>query len=255
VSILVVYLISGVVVSYIPQFQAAIDNGGVTNITPLLVMCAASILIFFLAWKAPTIASSIMSGTTSVNTSDMASFGMTMVAAGAASAAGGLAAVQGAATGGMAAARGAVKGYDFAKGLMGGGAGSISEAGGGGMTQDSLGGMPGGGTGSNGKPSAADSARQNLALLGGAPSGMVLDPGFDNSDFGSDSGAGDASSASIGGQGNSGSGSAPKDEDKKPSLVSRAKSIAQNTQQQANMVKDWIPDAQNGGTLHIDHKE
>jgi type IV secretion system protein TrbL len=260
---LVIYLIAGVVVTYIPSFQAALTNGGITNITPLLVMVGAAFLISFLAWKAPTIASAIMNGTTSVNSSDMASFGMSMAAAGAAAAAGTVGAAQGAASVAKGAAGMAGKGIDVAKSLfggLGGGAGSISAAGGGGgMNRDSLGGMPGGNASSSGKPSATDSQRAASELLGGFGGGNVpVNPSFDNSDFGSGSGSGDASSASIGEQASGGNGSAPAGGEKKPSFASRAaeatKSMAQDTQRRADKVKDWIPDAQNGGTLHIDHK-
>lgn len=62
VNILVIYLIAGVVTSFIPGFQAAIDGASLTNIAPVLTIFGAGFLILLLAFKAPSIASAIMSG-------------------------------------------------------------------------------------------------------------------------------------------------------------------------------------------------
>lgn len=75
VKIFVIYLIAGVVTSFIPDFKSALENSGLDNMAPVLGMLAAAILILFLGFFAPSIASAIMGGTNSMSANEMAGFG------------------------------------------------------------------------------------------------------------------------------------------------------------------------------------
>ncbi|MDR5791722.1 P-type conjugative transfer protein TrbL [Caballeronia sp. LP003] len=90
-KIFVIYLIAGIVTKFIPEFKAAITNGGLDNMGPLLGMLAASILILFLSFFAPSVASAIMSGTNSMSANEMAGFAATVGGAAAMAGAGAIA--------------------------------------------------------------------------------------------------------------------------------------------------------------------
>ncbi|WP_178391883.1 P-type conjugative transfer protein TrbL [Caballeronia sordidicola] len=86
VKIFVIYLVAGVVTEFIPEFKAIIKSGGAQNMAPLLGMCASGIVILFLAFFAPSIASAIMGGTASINGNELAGFGASVAAGGVAAA-------------------------------------------------------------------------------------------------------------------------------------------------------------------------
>ncbi|WP_434716385.1 P-type conjugative transfer protein TrbL [Paraburkholderia sp. A3RO-2L] len=75
VKIFVIYVIAGVVSSFVPQFQASINESTTGNMGPLLALMAAGVLILFLGFFAPSVASAIMGGTSSMSANEMAAFG------------------------------------------------------------------------------------------------------------------------------------------------------------------------------------
>lgn len=166
VKIFVIYLIAGVVSSFVPTFMASITAASTGNAGPILGMCAYGILILFLAFFAPSVASSIMGGTTSMNGNEMAGFGMAVggaVAGGAAMAFGGVA---GAAK--LAGASGNALGRlgDVA-GAAGGMLGSALSSGGSVKEALSTGANGSGGSGAGGSP--METAKR---VGGDMPSGM-----------------------------------------------------------------------------------
>ncbi|MFX1767969.1 P-type conjugative transfer protein TrbL [Paraburkholderia sp. A1RI-2L] len=75
VKIFVIYVIAGVVSSFVPQLQASINDSTTGNMGPLLAMMAAGVLTLFLGFFAPSVASAIMGGTSSMSANEMAAFG------------------------------------------------------------------------------------------------------------------------------------------------------------------------------------
>ncbi|MFM0342443.1 P-type conjugative transfer protein TrbL [Paraburkholderia fungorum] len=166
VKIFVIYVVAGVVSSMTPTFQATLTSAALGNAGPLLGMLMYGILILFLAFFAPSVASSIMGGTTSMNGNEMAGFGM---------------AVGGAVAGGAAMAFGGVAGAAKLAGASGNALGRVGDVAGaaGGMLGSAL--SSGGSvkealsTGANGSGSsgAGGSAMETAKRVGGdMPSGM-----------------------------------------------------------------------------------
>ncbi|MCW3587402.1 P-type conjugative transfer protein TrbL [Burkholderia cenocepacia] len=164
VKIFVIYLIAGVVTSFVPDFKNALNTGGLDNIAPLLGMLAAGVLIMFLGFLAPSVASAIMGGTSSMSANEMAGFGASV---------GGAAAMGlGMAVGGGALAAGLMSkgvqglgGLSNAAGALGNALGQMSS--GGGVMKEAL--STGGGLGGQGS-SPIDTAKR---VGGDMPSGLT----------------------------------------------------------------------------------
>lgn len=164
VKIFVIYLIAGVVTSFVPDFKNALNTGGLDNIAPLLGMLAAGVLIMFLGFLAPSVASAIMGGTSSMSANEMAGFGASV---------GGAAAMGlGMAVGGGALAAGLMSkgvqglgGLSNAAGALGNTLGQMSS--GGGVMKEAL--STGGGLGGQGG-APVDTAKR---VGGDMPSGVT----------------------------------------------------------------------------------
>jgi len=164
VKVFVIYLIAGIVTSFIPDFKTAVQTGGVDNMAPLLGMLAAGILILFLGFLAPSVASAIMGGTSSMSANEMAGFGASV--GGAAVMGAGMALAGGQMLGKAASAGGAAMGgLSNAAGSLGSVLGNAMSAGG--SMKEAFSTSSGGGGGAT--SGAMDMAKR---VGGDLPSGM-----------------------------------------------------------------------------------
>lgn len=191
IKIFVIYLIAGIVTSFVPDFKTAVQTGGVDNMAPLLGMLAAGILIVFLGFFAPSVASAIMGGTSSMSANEMAGFGASVAGAavmGAGVALGGAQMLGKAATSGASA----MGGLSNAAGSLGSMLGNATSAGG--SMKEAFSTGPGGGS-SGATSGAMDMAKR---VGGDLPSGMSPISPQSKALLG-DSGGGSGSNGSSGG--------------------------------------------------------
>lgn len=292
VKIFVIYVIAGVVSSFVPQFQHSINESTTGNMGPLLALMAAGVLILFLGFFAPSVASAIMGGTSSMSANEMAAFGASVGGAAAMGAGAVLGGAQmagnllGKGSQGMGALANMAGNLGNALGQATSSGGSMKEAlstGGGGAGSAAMdaakrvgGDMPSGMTPSTPQskslmnmPAAGDKVPPTSSPTPAGGGGASPSPGSGSAAApqGGDAGAGqteaaqtptgDASNAAIGGQ----PGAPGTDQggggntDKKPSTTQKARELLAQTGQHFDRAKSFVPDAHNSGSMHINMQD